>query len=134
MPTPTVAQIIVHFRPAVARNMVLRGERIKRAAQNNLRGGGRGPRRVNTGTLINSIFAITVTTSTYVTTRVGTRVPYAKYVIDGTGIYGPRRRIIRPRRAKVMVFTAYGRKIFTPTVVGMRPNNFLSEALHAGRL
>lgn len=133
MATPTTTQIIAHFRPAVARDMILRGERIKRAAQANLRGSGRGPRRVNTGTLINSIFAFTTTTGLYVTTQVGTRVSYAKYVISGTGIYGPRRRVIRPRRARVMVFTAYGRKIATRTVIGMRPNNFLAEALFAAR-
>lgn len=37
----------------------------------------------------------------------GTDEPHAMWVHDGTGIYGPRRRPIRPRSGRYLVFTPY---------------------------
>ena len=36
--------------------------------------------------------------------RVGSNLPYARYVHDGTGIYGPRGDVIRPRNAQVLAW------------------------------
>ena len=66
--------------------------------------------------------------------RVGTNVSYALDVHEGTGIYGPRRRPIRPKRAKVLRFKGRGgRIVYTKQVKGMRPRPFLRDALGAAR-
>lgn len=53
---------------------------------------------------------------------------HAKWVHDGTGIYGPRNRPIKPRSADNLVF--YWRKRWNkvPTVRGQKPNPYLQEA------
>lgn len=40
--------------------------------------------------------------------RIGTNVSYARFVHDGTGIYGPSRQPIRPRRSKVLAWPVRG--------------------------
>jgi len=40
--------------------------------------------------------------------RVGTKLRYARYVEEGVGLYGPRRRLIRPTRAKVLAWRVSG--------------------------
>lgn len=51
------------------------------------------------------------------------------WLVFGTGIYGPRKTPIRPRRAPYLVFrTKDGRWHKKKTVKGMRPRNFLREA------
>jgi hypothetical protein len=68
------------------------------------------------------------------TVRIGTRKKHAVWVHDGTGIYGPRRQKIVPRRKKALAFTSkkYG-KVVVRSVRGMRPNRFLVDALPAAR-
>lgn len=55
-------------------------------------------------------------------------LPYAKWVHNGTGIYGPMRRPYTPRTKPFMVFWWHGRKWFKRTVKGQRPQPFLTEA------
>lgn len=57
------------------------------------------------------------------------------YIHEGTGIYGPRRRPIRPRRKKVLRFTVRGQPepVFATSVKGIRPNPYLRKALRAAR-
>ena len=43
--------------------------------------------------------------------EVGTNVPYAPYVEFGTGLYGPRKRVIRPVRARVLAWRVTGAAI-----------------------
>lgn len=52
------------------------------------------------------------------------REPYTKFVDQGTGLFGPRRALIFPRRAKVMVFMAGGRKVFARFTRGQPAQNF----------
>ncbi len=66
---------------------------------------------------------------------VGTNVFYARFVHDGTGLYGPRHRLIRPVRRKFLRFRPAGsrRFVYVRSVKGMVPNPFLRNALRAAR-
>lgn len=54
---------------------------------------------------------------------------YAEYVLTGTGLHGPRRRVIRPRRARALRFEADGEIVFARYVRGQRPQNFAAETV-----
>lgn len=126
---------------ALAKDMMKRGERVVRRAKRNLAGGGgTGPRRIDTGNLQRSIKAKLELHPGGQGVRVGTNARHARYVHDGTGIYGPKRQVIRPKRAKALVFRSktYGQKsgsfrgfVVVKSVKGMKPNPFLREALPA---
>lgn len=138
-----LAYIISSPRGPVAKDLLRRGRRVQAAARRNLAGTtGTGPRRINTGRLRQSIsvdLIITLTATPAV--RIGTSVYYARWVHDGTGLYGPRHKLITPKRAKALVFRAkYGRRsgrfkgyVVVMSVKGMRPNPFLARALPAFR-
>jgi hypothetical protein len=127
----------------VAKDLKKRGERVERAAKRNLSGtGGSGPKRVDTGALKASVKAQLIMQPEGPTVRVGTNLYYARYVHDGTGIYGPKRAVIKPKRAKALVFRSklYGQKsgpfrgfVVVKSVKGMKPNPFLRDALPAFR-
>jgi hypothetical protein len=74
----------------------------------------------------------------YPAVRVGTHLKYARWVHDGTGLYGPRHAMIKPRSAKFLVFKSarYGAKkgkgkgkVFVKQVRGVQPNPFLKSAI-----
>ena len=52
----------------------------------------------------------------------------AKWHITGTGIHGPRGRLIRPRRAKALHFFIGGDEIFAKYVRGVTPDPYLTRA------
>jgi len=56
------------------------------------------------------------------------QVQHSIWVHNGTGIYGPRRSPIVPRRAKFLVFNYRGRKWVKRSVKGQRPQPFLTES------
>lgn len=128
----------------VAKDMLKRGARVQTRARRNLGGStGSGPRRINTGHLRASISLQLEIKPAWVTVRVGTGVSYARYVHDGTGIYGPKRTPIRPVQAKALVFRSkiYGAKkgkfagkVVVKSVKGMKPNPFLKNALSAANV
>jgi hypothetical protein len=64
-------------------------------------------------------------------------VRYARWVHNGTGIYGPRHRPIKPKRAKALRFKGrrFGKSgwVYARQVKGMKPNPFLEDALIAAR-
>jgi hypothetical protein len=65
---------------------------------------------------------------------VPTEPEYAKWVHDGTGIYGPRGMPIIPRTAKFMVFQIDGKWFHKHEVYGQKPQPFLRDAVeHAQR-
>lgn len=87
---------------------------------------------VDSGRLRSSIQRTLSVELTRVVGRVGTAVQYGLYHHQGTGIYGPRRRPIRPKKAGgVLVFTPKGstQVVVAREVQGSRPNPFLVDAL-----
>lgn len=86
---------------------------------------------VDTGRLRSSISTELTETDGAPAARVGTAVNYARFVHDGTGIFGPSGRMIRPVRAKRLVFRPKGAKktVFAKAVKGQRGTEFLTEAL-----
>jgi len=116
----------------VAKDMLKRAVKVQTAAKKNL---SRPPQRVRTGYLRASIYIKPVIIDGMPGFRIGTSVRYAWFVHNGTGIYGPRHTVIRPKRAQYLVFKPSGLNhvIFAKQVKGMRPNPFLKDALKAAR-
>jgi hypothetical protein len=88
---------------------------------------------VDTGRLRSSLKKRVVSSGGKIVAEVSTNVKYAVYVHEGTGIYGPRRRLITPQRGAVLVFTPRGaaRPVFVRSVRGVKPRPFLRDALRA---
>lgn len=116
----------------VVRDLLRRGLLVETQAKRNLGGVG-GPKRIDTGRLRASIATVVVTRNNTPTVLVGTNVNYAMFVHEGTGLYGPRHTVIRPRRAKFLRFKPRGSNkwVYARSVKGMRRNRFLTNALHA---
>lgn len=128
---------------AVAKDLMKRGARVESRAKRNVSGiGGSGPKRVDTGHLRSSIKHQLVLRPEGLSVRIGTNVHYAIFVHNGTGLYGPKHMLIRPKRAKALVWRSrlYGQKsgkfrgfVVVKSTKGMRPNPFLAAALPAFR-
>jgi HK97 gp10 family phage protein len=58
---------------------------------------------------------------------------YGIFIEKGTGLYGPERRPIRAKRAKVLAFTVGSKKVFTKSVKGMRAKPFFKPALEESK-
>lgn len=101
---------------------------------------------VNKGRLRRSIRHEAHAEQTRVVGSVYTDVPYARFVHEGTGIYGPKRAFIYPKRGQYMVFESSGafgpvrksgrRKgrgnvVFARRVRGSPPSPFLVQGLEA---
>ena len=54
---------------------------------------------------------------------------YLVFPNDGTGIYGVRHAVIRPKRAKVLHFTWKGREWFLKYVKGQKPQKFVERSI-----
>jgi hypothetical protein len=86
----------------------------------------------DTGELLNSISGRVTSGRGGLIGVVEATAPHALFVHDGTGLYGPKKALIYPRRAKVMRFvTKGGDLVFTPYTRGMRARPFLADALRA---
>jgi hypothetical protein len=118
----------------VARDLLRRGYRVTAVAKRLC--------PVDHGRLRASITPVLVSRDGMFIVEVGTNVKYARWVHDGTGIYGPRQARIYPRTAKVMVFsprTSAGQFIprkkravvFAKSTKGMKGRPFLKDALWA---
>jgi hypothetical protein len=118
---------------AVAKDMLKRGYRVQARARKLISGAGPGhPKRVDTGATRSSI-QVTLLGGVDLRVRIGSKLIRAIWIHDGTGIYGPRHRPIRPRSAKYLKFKPKGSKyyVYAKSVKGMRPNRFLKDALPA---
>lgn len=113
----------------VASEMLKRGHRVEHAAKRLC--------PVDKGRLRSSIGTKLIIADGAPGARIGTRVRYALWVHEGTGVYGPRHSFIRPVTAKVLVFrpkgAARGRKgrVYAMKVRGSPPRPFLVLALSA---
>lgn len=80
--------------------------------------------------------------------RIGSNLNYARHVHEGTGLYGPRGAMIRPRNGRFMVWPAINNSgqgarrysggktrlyVFARQTRGMRGRPFLLQALEAAR-
>lgn len=74
-----------------------------------------------------------VTNKTDTSTRISTPAMYARYVNEGTGIYGPRAQIIRRSNNKPFVFEVDNEKRFTRTIKGQKPRRFVEKSLETTR-
>lgn len=118
----------------IYQDLLRRGLRVETQAKRNL-GGIDGPKRIDTGRLRASINTQVVQRPEGPAVIVGTNVWYARLVHDGTGLFGPKHRMIRPVRAKRLRFKPRGGRkfVYARAVVGMAPNRFLKNALWAAR-
>ena len=55
------------------------------------------------------------------------RSKYAPFVNFGTGIFGPKKQYVRPKRAKVLAFKKGGKMIYAKRTKGMRANPFVER-------
>lgn len=132
-----ITRILTSPTGPVAKDMLIRGYRVQAAARKNLGGGVSGPKRIDTGKLRASISVQLKRKATnIITVRIGTNVEYAIWVHDGTGLYGPMGRPIRPKTARYLKFKPRGANefVYAKQVKGMRPNRFLADAMHAARI
>jgi len=132
----TQAQIIGRLREMQAKDLLRRGFKVQARARLLLSGAGPNhPKRVNTGMLRSDIQVQLIAVTGSPKVRVGTNRKYARWVHDGTGIYGPRKMPITPKRAKALSFksSTTGRRVTVRSVKGMRKNEFLKDALPAAR-
>lgn len=118
----------------IVQDLLARGLRVETQAKRNLAGEG-GPKRIDTGRLRASINTQLASHNGLPIVYIGTNVKYARWVHNGTGIYGPRGVPIRPRSAKFLRFKPRGsaRFVYARQVRGMKPNRFLHNALPAAR-
>lgn len=130
----TEAQLIGRFRPKQAQDLLKRGLKVQARARVLLGGAAGHPRRIDTGALRSDIGVQLRTVGGSPSVRIGTNKKYARWVHDGTGIYGPRRRRITPTTKKALAFRGRnGRRVVVRSVRGMEKNEFLSDALSAAK-
>lgn len=87
---------------------------------------------VRSGRLRSSIGVKIGTRNGEVVGRVGSSVNYARYVHDGTGLFGPKATRIQPKRSGgVLVFEGANGTVFAKSTAGMRGRPFMLDALKA---
>jgi HK97 gp10 family phage protein len=60
---------------------------------------------------------------------VGVSAGYGRYVHEGTGIYGPKKKKIVPKTKKALAFVVGGKKLVRRSVKGMKARPWLRNAL-----
>lgn len=128
----TMHAILASPNGGLAKNMLKRAVRVQAKAKQNL---SRPPSRIDTGALRASITIAPYLHDGYPAFRVGSPLKHARWVHDGTGIYGPHHQMIEPKTAKMLAWQGSGGKyIFARQVKGMPPNPFLADAMSAAKL
>lgn len=61
--------------------------------------------------------------------RIYTMTKYALFVHEGTGVYGPRGDVIRPKSAKALSFEWKGKNYVVRYVRGQKPNPYVDRAM-----
>jgi HK97 gp10 family phage protein len=78
-----------------------------------------------TGTLQRSV----LTEVNYPDATVKVNEKYGAYIESGTGIYGPEKRKIEPKTAKVLAFKIGGSQVFARSVKGMKAHPFFKPGI-----
>lgn len=107
----------------VGKDAMKRGKRVEAAAKRRV--------RVRTGRLQRSIKARRDRSEGEASVVVEATAKHARFVHDGTGIYGPTGLPIQPRTRSVLKFRVGGVTVFAPSVRGQRGTHFLRDALSA---
>lgn len=107
----------------VGKDAMKRGKKVEAAAKRRV--------GVRTGRLQRSIKARRDRSEGEASVIVEATAKHAKFVHDGTGVYGPTGLPIRPKTRGVLKFRVGGVTIFAPTVRGQRGTHFLRDALPA---
>lgn len=120
-----VRQTLAKPNGQLARGMLRLTKKVHRQARSNLRPHNR------TGALSASLFARVIQRNGLPIGQVGTPLKRGLWLDQGTGIYGPRRQRIIPRRAKYLRWTTRtGRVVFARSVKGIKPTKFLRNSLN----
>lgn len=115
----------------IAKDLFRRGVNVQNQAKKNLEN---DPRRVDTGNLRSDIHVQLLSLGGKPAVRVGFNLFYGVFVHDGTGIYGPRGTPITPRVSTYLRWrTKKGQWMFAKSVLGMKPNPFLKNAVSAAK-
>lgn len=122
----------------LAQDLLKRGLRVQAKARRYVGGAEGHIKRVDSGDLRSSIQVQPRMRPRGPSVRVGTGKKYARFVHEGTGLYGPKKQLIKPKSKKVLAFKSkkYGGKrgvVFARSVKGMRRNQFLKDALPAAK-
>lgn len=118
----------------VVKDLLRRGTKVQNRARSLLSGAGpRHPKRVDTGKFRSSVVVTLFYVGGEPRVRIGTRDRRARWIHDGTGIYGPHRQRIVPETKKALRFRIGSRVIIVKSVAGMKPNAFLVDALIAAK-
>lgn len=126
--TQQIAILLRSSQGPVAKELLKRGLRVESKAKINL---GTDPKRIDSGRLRSSIRANMYIINNKPVCRVGTDVKYARFVHDGTGLYGPHAQRIYPKNGPVLSWKSGGVYVYAKSTKGMRPNPFLKNALSA---
>jgi hypothetical protein len=125
-------QILASPNGGLAKDMFKRAVAVQKLAKLNLQ---RPPKRVNTGQLRASITIVPLLYRGFPAFRVGSPLKHARFVHDGTGIFGPHHQLIKPTSAKALRWQGnMGEFVFAKSVKGMPPNPFLKDALKAAKI
>lgn len=88
---------------------------------------------VKTGTLARSISSVVAPLSGSVKGYVSASASYARYVEEGTGLFGPQHQLIKPKNAKSLAWKGSGGMVFAKSSKGMKPRKFMRMAYYYTR-
>lgn len=88
---------------------------------------------VDSSSLVNSISSYAVNQGSHSYGMVVIGAQHARYVIEGTGIYGPKGQPIYPRSKKALAFSVGGASVVVRSVKGQRPNPFQERGFERAR-
>ena len=91
---------------------------------------------VRTGALRDSVSASDATAEGGLSAKVTYGAPYASFLHEGTGIYGPRGKpiIIRPKKKKALFWPGAAHPVSVVRQKGIRPQGFVLKAIREARL
>lgn len=63
--------------------------------------------------------------------KIFTSTIYADFLDKGTGVYGPKRKPITPKKGKALKFRAGGKIIYRKSVKGIKPQHFVKASINS---